>query len=134
MLKDKVWFACALVALVATIGRFEAVAQSATPTPTIHIAVQGETNLSTNFVEEFKAESKALGLAVQIVERHSPDLDYSIVLAQESTFGSAAAAIIALDRDGSVAASVVRSGRMSGHGAINACTKELAKKLAILRK
>ena len=68
-----------------------------------------------------------------MVERRSTDLDFSILLAQESGLGSAAAAIIAIDRDGVIAASVVRSGRFSGRGAINACTKELAKKLAVLR-
>jgi hypothetical protein len=68
-----------------------------------------------------------------VVDRNA-EKDYTIVLAQESTVGSAAAAVIALDRSGDLAASVVRSGRMSGKGAVNACTKELAKKIAILRR
>ena len=46
----------------------------------------------------------------------------------------AAAAVVALDRDGAVVASVVRSGRLSGRGAMNACTKEIAKKIATLKR
>jgi hypothetical protein len=42
--------------------------------------------------------------------------------------------VIVLDRDGNIALSVVRSGRLSGKGAINACTKEVVKKIAILKK
>jgi hypothetical protein len=100
----------------------------------VRIAVQGESTLTTNFIDTFKREAKAVGLEVQLVERRHADLDYVVLLAQESTIGSAAAALIAVDRDGNIAASVVRSGRLSGRGAVNACTKELAKKLAVLRR
>jgi len=105
----------------------------AQPATLVRIVVRGETNLTTNFVEDFKAESKALRMTVEVVDRRIPH-DYTIVLAQESSVGGAAAAVIALDDDQNVVASVVRSGRLSGRGALNACTKELAKKIAILKK
>jgi hypothetical protein len=100
----------------------------------VRVSVQGETNLVPQFVETLKQEGRAAGLEVTVTERSNTDLDYRILLAQESTVGSAAAAVIVLDRDGNIALSVVRSGRMSGKGAINACTKEVAKKIAILKK
>lgn len=43
-------------------------------------------------------------------------------------------AAIVLDRDGAVVMSVVRSGRLSAKGSMNACAKEIAMKLAVLRK
>ena len=46
--------------------------------------------------------------------------------------GGAAASVIVLDKKGLFVASVVRSGRWSGKGALNAVAKELAKKLAVL--
>lgn len=61
-------------------------------------------------------------------------LDYTVIIAQETTIGSAAAVAIALDNSGDVAASVVRSGRLSGRGALNVCAKELAKKLGVFRR
>lgn len=71
-------------------------------------------------------------MVLQIVR---PDgvYDYNIVVAQESSMGGAAAAVIALDNKGLFVASVVRSGRWSGKGAFNASAKELAKKLSVLR-
>lgn len=104
------------------------------PLKPVHIAVQGETNLVPQFVESFKREARDQGLDVSIVERRNADLDYHILLAQESSIGGAAAAIIAVNRDGDLVTSVVRSGRMSGKGAMNACTKELAKKLAVFKR
>jgi hypothetical protein len=100
----------------------------------VRVSVQGETNLVPQFVETLKQEGRAAGLEVTVTERSNADLDYRILLAQETTIGSAAAAVIVLDRDGNIALSVVRSGRLSGKGAINACTKEVAKKIAILKK
>lgn len=98
----------------------------------VRFAVQGETNLTTYFVDAFKREATEAGLSVQLSERSAAD--YNIVVAQESTLGSAAAAVIALDKDATLVASVVRSGRLSGKGSINACAKELAKRIAILKK
>ena len=62
----------------------------------------------------------------------SMNLEYNIIIAQESSIGGAAASVVVLDRSGHLVASVVRSGRMSGKGAFNATAKELAKKLAVL--
>lgn len=106
-----------------------------TPHPaTVHIAVQGETNLTTNFIQELEADAEPFGLIIRVVDRHNADLNYNVVLAEESTLGSAAAAIVALDRDGHVVASVVRSDRFSGRAAVSVATKEFAKKLAALKK
>ena len=101
-------------------------------TKTVRVFPQGQTDLVLNFVQGFRAEAMRHGLVVEFVDRHA-ERDYTFVIAQESTFGSAAAAVVALDQGGDLVASVVRSGRLSGKGAINACVKELAKKLAILR-
>ncbi len=120
--------------LIVVLLSFLLSAQPPQPNPVVRIAVQGETNLVPNFIETFKAESRALGLQVEIVERRSATLDYNILIAQETTLGSAAAAIVATSRDGDLVASVVRSGRFSGRGAINACTKELAKKIAVFKR
>lgn len=120
---------CALLICLA-VHAADPLAQTAT---VVRIVVRGETNLSTNFVEDFKSESKALGVTVEVVDRRSPH-EYTIVLAQESSVAGAAAAVMALDDDQNVVASVVRSGRLSAKGALNACTKELAKKIAILKK
>lgn len=100
----------------------------------IRITVQSETNLAPQFIDTLKDEGKAIGLSFEVVDRGNAQIDYQIYLAQETTVGSAAAAVIVLDRSGGIALSVVRSGRLSGKGAINACTKEVAKRLAILRK
>lgn len=56
-----------------------------------------------------------------------------MVLAQETSVGGAASAVIALDKDCTFVASVVRSGRFTGKGALNASAKEVAKKMAVLR-
>jgi hypothetical protein len=107
---------------------------SAQTARTLRIAVTGESNLRSNFVDDFKDSAREVGLTVEVVAKSDASKTYTIIIAQESTIGSAAAAVIALDADGDVAASVVRSGRLSGRGAVNACAKELAKKLAILAK
>jgi hypothetical protein len=100
----------------------------------LRIAVTGESNLRTKFVESMKDAGRDFGLSVEIIPKSDEGRNYTIIIAQESSLGGAAAAVIALDRDGEVAASVVRSGRLSGSGAMNACAKELAKKLAVLTK
>jgi hypothetical protein len=41
----------------------------------------------------------------------------------ETTLDSAAAAVLVLDRAGSIVTSFVRSGRLTGKGAMNACSK-----------
>lgn len=97
----------------------------------LHVAVLGESNLKSNFLESLRDAAKDNGFTVDIQPRS--EAEYVLLVAQESTIGTAAAAVIALDRDGEIVASVVRSGRLSGRGAFNACAKELIKKFAVLR-
>lgn len=120
-------FALGLCMVLATLGNAQ------TP-KTLRVSVTGESNLRSNFIDDLKDTAREVGLNVEVVAKSDAGKTYTIVIAQESTIGSAAAAVIALDADGDVAASVVRSGRLSGRGAMNACAKELAKKLAILAK
>ena len=71
-------------------------------------------------------------MKLTLVERGA-EFDYNVVIVQESSISGAAAAIIVLDRTSSFVASVVRSGRWTGKGAFNASTKELAKKIPLLK-
>jgi hypothetical protein len=98
---------------------------------TVRVYVQGDSSRLTDFVQECQHEFASHGLTLQLVPFDS-DFQYNIVIAQESSVGGAAASVIALDKKGLFVASVVRSGRLSGKGALNASAKELAKKLAIL--
>ena len=100
----------------------------------VRIAVTGESNLKSNFIESLKDTAREARLSIEIVPRSDAALQYTVIVAQETTIGSAAAAVIALDREGDVAASVVRSGRFSGRGALNACAKELVKKILVLAR
>jgi hypothetical protein len=84
-----------------------------------------------DFIQECQHEFPNHGLKLQVVSLDG-DFDYNIVIAQESSAGGAAASVIVLDKNGRFVASVVRSGRWSGKGALNAAAKELAKKLAVL--
>jgi ABC-type uncharacterized transport system substrate-binding protein len=97
----------------------------------VRVAVTGESNLKTNFIESLKEAAKESGLRIDLVSK-GEDPTYTLVIAQETTIASAAAAVIALDKAGDVAMSVVRSGRLSGRGALNACAKEIVKKLVVL--
>lgn len=99
---------------------------------TVKVFAQGDSSRLPDFIESCKREFKESGMNLQLV-RPEESYDYNIVIAQESSLGGAAAAVIALDGKGLFVASVVRSGRMSGKGAFNASAKELAKKLAVLR-
>lgn len=105
---------------------------SAAESNEVRILVQGDTGLLPNFVDNLRRQLKEDGLSVKLAERDG-EYEYNVVLAQESTLGSAAAAVIVLDRKGNFVMSVVRSGRFSGKGAFNASAKEIAKKIAILR-
>jgi hypothetical protein len=96
----------------------------------VPVHMQGDSSRLANFVEEFQREFSNHRLKLQLVQ-FDRDFQYNIVIAQESSVGDTAAAVIALDKKGLFVASVVRSGRMSGNGALNACAKELAKKLAV---
>jgi len=98
---------------------------------TVKVHVQGDSSRLSDFVEECQREFADHGLKLQLVSLDD-NYEFNIVIAQESSLGGAAAAVIALDKKGIFVASVVRSGRMSGKGALNASAKELAKKLAVL--
>jgi hypothetical protein len=98
----------------------------------VRVFVQGDSSRLPDFVESCKKEFSGHGMKLQLA-RPDESYDYNIVVAQESSVGGAAAAVIALDNKGLFVASVVRSGRMSGKGAFNASAKELTKKLAALR-
>jgi hypothetical protein len=106
--------------------------QIATALDVVKVFVQGDSSRLPNFVESCKREFSDHGMQLQLA-RPDEGYDYNIVVAQESSVGGAAAAVIALDSKGLFVASIVRSGRMSGKGAFNASAKELAKKLAALR-
>ncbi len=98
----------------------------------VRVFVQGDSSRLPDFVESCKREFTEHGMKLRLA-RPDEVYDYNVVVAQESSVGGAAAAVIALDSKGLFVASVVRSGRMSGKGAFNASAKELAKKLAALR-
>jgi hypothetical protein len=93
-------------------------ALSAQANATLRVAISGESNLRSNFIDSFRDAGKELGLVIEVVPRSDAMRSYMIIIAQESSVGGAAAATIALDADGDVVASVVRSGRLSGRGAI----------------
>ncbi len=119
--------------VVITMLAFSGVAagQSNSPSKTVSVFVQGDTSRLADFVESCQREFADRGLKLQLVS-FDAEFKYNVVIAQESSVSGAAAAVVALDRKGIFVASVVRSGRMSGKGALNASAKELAKKLAIL--
>jgi hypothetical protein len=97
----------------------------------VRVFVQGDSSRLPDFVNDCKHEFPEHGLELTLV-RSDAGYDYNIVVAQESSLSGAASAVIALDGKGLFVASVVRSGRMSGKGALNSAAKELAKKLATL--
>lgn len=98
----------------------------------LRILVQGDTSRLPDFVVSLRREFGKRGMNIQLIE-HGERFDYNIVIAQESSIGGAAAAVVVLDKNCIFVASVVRSGRVSGKGAFNASAKELAKKVAALR-
>lgn len=98
----------------------------------VRVFVQGDSSRLADFVESCKHEFAEHGLEFVLVKSDS-DFDYNIVIAQESSVSGAAGAAVALDHRGMFVASVVRSGRWSGKGALNASAKELAKKLVALQ-
>jgi len=102
-----------------------AAAQTSVSTTSLEltILVQGDTARLPDFVQSLRREFSERGLTVKLAERGG-EYEYNIVLAQESSLGGAAAAVIVLDRNCGFLTSVVRSGRMSGKGALNASAKE----------
>lgn len=104
----------------------------ASPPMLLRVFVQGDTSRLPDFVKSLRTEFSKQGMALELVERDD-DYNYNMVIAQESSMGGAAAVVIALDKNCNFVASVVRSGRWSGKGALNASAKEMAKKIAILK-
>jgi hypothetical protein len=98
----------------------------------LRVWVQGDTSRLADFVISCKEAFREKGIDFQVGDAGS-SFDFNIVVVQESSVSGASGAVIALDRRGQFVASVVRSGRWSGRGALNASAKELAKKLAVLR-
>jgi len=98
---------------------------------TLRVYVQGDSSRLTDFIEDCRREFANRGVKLQTVPFDS-EFEYNIVIAQENAMGGAAAAVIALDKKGLFVASVVRSGRMSGKGVLNASAKELSQKLSVL--
>jgi hypothetical protein len=104
---------------------------STAPRSVLRVWVQGDTSGLPDFVESCKREFGARNIDLRIAASETA-FDYNIVVVQESSVGGAAGAVVVLDQKGQFVASVVRSGRWSGKGALNASAKELAKKIAIL--
>jgi hypothetical protein len=106
-------------------------ATAQTPKP-LRIAVTSPgVKLKTWFIEDLKTAQPEAGLSIEFVDRKDARLDYHVMVHQ---LGGMANVVIALDRSGEVAASVVRSGWISGKGVMEAAAVELAKKLAALTK
>jgi hypothetical protein len=96
----------------------------------VRVAVIGDAGIREPFIKSLEAAGRHASLHFELVPR--PNADYTLLIAQDTTIGSAAAAVTALDRRGDVALSIVRSGRITGRGALDACAKQLAKDLARL--
>jgi hypothetical protein len=122
----------ATAAAISTFFCIEPAGFAQSKTVDLRVVVQGDTRRLPDFVESLRREFKEKSMSLVIVERDA-QFDYHIILAQESSLGGAAAAVVVLDSKAAFVASVVRSGRFSGKGAFNASAKELAKKIAILR-
>jgi hypothetical protein len=106
-----------------------ATAQTAKP---LRIAVSSSSvQLKTWFIEDLKTAQPEAGLSIEFVDRTDARRDYLVLVHQ---IGGMANVVIALDRSGEVAASVVHSGWISGKGVMEASAVELAKKLASITK
>ena len=123
-----------LVVLLAVVYCLPSISQnmsSAAPHSVLRVWVQGDTSRLSDFVESCKREFGERNIDLQIA-RSDETFDYNIVVVQESSVSGAAGAVVVLNQKGQFVASVVRSGRWSGKGALNASAKELVKKMAIL--
>jgi hypothetical protein len=118
----------------------------------LRLAFAGRPTLTTPFIESMKDAGREAGLSVEIVPRaqeglsphdlsnrmragvpfaFAPSEGRNYFLIAVAQMGGLANVVVALDRDGEVAASVVRSGRFIG-GARDASAKDLTKKLTEL--
>ena len=118
----------------------------------LRVAFAGVTTLTTPFIESMKDAGREVGLSVEVVPMaqdlsprelsartraglpialaRSEGRNYFLVVVNQ--ISGLANVVIALDRDGEVAATVVRSGRFSASGARDESARELSKKLAEL--
>jgi len=99
---------------------------------TVRTLIQGDTSRLPNFIQSARDAFSEQGLKLELV-RQGERFDYNIICAQETSLAGAASACVALDMNGLFVASVVRSGRWRGKGALNLTKKELAKKIAVLQ-
>lgn len=123
-----------LLAVLAMLCCLPGLCQSVGPAPSrsvLRVWVQGDTSRLADFVASCKREFSERNIDIQIAKSDEA-FEYNIVVVQESSIGGAAGAVVVLDGKGRFVASVVRSGRWSGKGALNASAKELAKKIAIM--
>jgi len=125
----------AKLSLLLAVGLTVAANPQATPLQPQHSVLraflQGDTSRLSDFAEASKREFAERNVDLKIVRSDEP-YDFNFVVVQESSIAGAAGAVVVLDHKGLFVASVVRSGRMSGKGALNASAKELAKKLVVL--
>src|SRR5437870_1279624 len=111
-----------------------------TPKP-LRIAVTSSGDkLKTWFIEDLKTAQSEAGLSIEFVDWTAARLDdhgtaarfdYHVLVHQ---IGGMANVVIALDSNGQIAASVLRSGRISDKGVMEGSAVELARKLAALAK
>ncbi len=127
----KAKYMLALILLTFFLPAMSQTMQSAGSRSVLRVWVQGDTSRLPDFVESCKKEFGERNIDLKIAAPETA-FDYNIVVVQESSVAGAAGAVVVLDRKGQFVASVVRSGRLSGMGALNASAKELAKKMAIL--
>jgi hypothetical protein len=113
-----------LLLMLASLLASATFAQSAPAPRIVKAYVQGDSSRLADFVQECQREFPLQGLKLEVVP--FDNLEYNIVIAQESSIGGAAASAVVLDRSGHLVASVVRSGRMSGKGAFNATVSQEA--------
>jgi hypothetical protein len=130
-----------------------AVAAQAQPLKPVRLAFTGMSGLTTPFIESMKNAGPEAGVAIEVVPKAQSDLVprdeqvriraglpiafapnegpnyFLITLAQ---VGAYANVVVALDRKGEIAASVVGSGPFYATGVRDASARELAKKLAEL--
>jgi hypothetical protein len=98
----------------------------------LRVAFAGVTTLSTPLTENLKEAGQEVGVSFEVVPFSNEDRNYLIAVTQ---IGAVANAVIAVDqKSGDVAASVVRSGRITKNGGMKASAKELVQKLAALTK
>jgi hypothetical protein len=106
-------------------------ATAQTPKP-LRIAVTSSgVQLKTWFIEDLKTAQPEAGLSIEFVDKTDARLDYLVFVHQ---MGGMANIVIAFDPKGEIATSVLRSGRISAKGVMEASAVELAKKLAALTR